>query len=468
MGESSNNMVEKVKKEERETAEDGKVFIKMGAFRNMITHVLRFGNEALDDSVEVMGICMGKESNNQLVIENAIPITHGSRIEVGFSPEDYAAFAEIDEQYADKGLYAIGWYHSHPGWGLFFSENDVKNHLFYQKKQTPHAFGIVFDHTLMGKEGNLGFEIYRLKEYKKGPKSDYIKVAYEIEVPKTLDYFKWVQKFVEDSQKKAPILIKEINEFTEPVQGELQAIPGAEEASQEEEGEIDKYPQITPIVSGFKEGSEKFSEDFFNVLKPQLGTWTEDMRNGALKGSEFMRSTLNQMKDAISFGLSKVQNWFDTNLNEVLEEFKQDISEYLDKRMEAQKQLITEMPSKKEEIQSEITSIIEEKIKENMSQLEEKVQQNAQKLDDSTEISSKLEESIKFNSEKFSDLSNEMNNISETINQGMQALIKPIEDSTGKEIENLANELNTMKDTYAKMKELFDKLQKSIMELRNL
>ena len=33
---------------------DGKVIIKKEAFRNMITHVLRFGNEALDESIEVM------------------------------------------------------------------------------------------------------------------------------------------------------------------------------------------------------------------------------------------------------------------------------------------------------------------------------------------------------------------------------------------------------------------------------
>jgi proteasome lid subunit RPN8/RPN11 len=433
----------------------------------MITHVLRFGNTALDESVEVMGICMGKGSNNKMIIENAVPITHGSRIEVGFSPEDYASFAQIDEQYAEKGLYAIGWYHSHPGWGLFFSENDVKNHLFYQKKQTPNAFGIVFDHNLMGKEGSLGFEIYRLKDLKKGPKSDYIRVAYEVEIPKTLDYYKWVQKFVEDSQKKAPILIKEINEITEPIPGELQAIPGAEDQL-DEGGEEDKHPEITPIISGFTEGTEKFTSQFLDVLKPQLGVWSKDIAKGTLKGAESMRSTLNQMKEAISFGMNKVQNWFDKNLAEVMDTFKEDISEYLNTRMNAQKELAADMPNKKDQISSAVTTLIQDSLKENISQMEEKVKNTDQKLDETAQNSAKLAELITSNSESLSSIGNDINKVSEGIGKAIEDLITPLEETTGTEIEKLSTELNSVKETYTKMKEMFDKLQKSIMDLRNL
>jgi len=66
---------------------DGKVIITKEAFRNMITHVLRFGNEGLETSVEVMGVCMGKKASNGKNIEvvNAIPLTHGTQIENDFS-----------------------------------------------------------------------------------------------------------------------------------------------------------------------------------------------------------------------------------------------------------------------------------------------------------------------------------------------------------------------------------------------
>jgi len=61
---------------------EGKVHISKEAFRNMITHVLRFGNAALENSVEVMGICLGKLHPNgkDILLLNAIPIFHGTQI----------------------------------------------------------------------------------------------------------------------------------------------------------------------------------------------------------------------------------------------------------------------------------------------------------------------------------------------------------------------------------------------------
>jgi proteasome lid subunit RPN8/RPN11 len=467
MGKQPNDIIEKVNTEERETSELGKVHIKMAAFRNMITHVLRFGNDAIDNSVEVMGICMGKNINKkEIVVENAIPITHGSRIEVGFSPEDYASFAQIDEQYADKGLFAVGWYHSHPGWGLFFSDSDVKNHLFYQKDQTPYSFGIVFDHTFMGKEGNLGFDIYRLKDHKKGTKSDYIKVAHEVEIPKTLDYYKWVQKFVEDSQKKVPILIKEINEITEPIKGDLQAIPGTEDQVVEEEE--DKYPKVTPILKGFQEGQEQFSEKFMNIFKSQIGLWTSDVSKGTYKGTEFMRNTLSEMKDAITFGIAKVKSWFETNIGEAIDTFKEDVSEYIDTRIETQKQLVEDSSKVKEDINNEVSEVIQNNSKEILEKIDEKIKGNYDALDNVTQANSNISDLIKANSEKMSALANDVASISQELGKNIDDSITPFEETTVKEIEKMETELHDIKETYTKMKEMFDKLQKSIMDLRNI
>ncbi|MGV9174278.1 MAG: Mov34/MPN/PAD-1 family protein [Promethearchaeia archaeon] len=105
--------------DERPVTEKGKVVITKEAFFKMMTHVLRFAHEDLDECIEVMGVCIGKQEGDTMRVVNAIPITHGNKVEVGFSNEDYAAFAQVDEHYSEKGLYSIGWYHSHPGWGLF-------------------------------------------------------------------------------------------------------------------------------------------------------------------------------------------------------------------------------------------------------------------------------------------------------------------------------------------------------------
>ena len=83
----------------------------------------------------------------------------------------------------------VGWFHSHPGLGLFYSFIDIKNQIGFQGPNI-HSVGLVFDHTyLIGenrKPNHPGFEIYRLNDPNMDigdPKFDtnYHNVEYEIE-----------------------------------------------------------------------------------------------------------------------------------------------------------------------------------------------------------------------------------------------------------------------------------------------
>ena len=466
--EMSNGSPVKVNEDERPTSDKAKVFIKMGAFRNMITHVLRFASESLDNSIEVLGMCIGKyeSSNDTLFVENAIPVSHGSNIEVGFSTEDYAAFAEIDEKYAKEGRYVVGWYHSHPGWGLFFSDTDIKNHLGWQTDQNPHAIGIVFDHTLMGKDGNLGFEIYRLNDHTKGPATDYHKVKYEVEVPKTLNYFKWVQKFVEDSQKKNPILIKELREMREPAPQDLQEIPGAEKP--EETEPEDPFPQITPIVTGFEDGMSNFKDVFMHTFKMQMGTWSKEVNKGAIQGTEFIKNTLNEMQEAISLGMSKVKGWFEKNMNAVTEDFKTDVSEYIDKRIEAQKELSAQIGTQKEEITNQVNSLLGEKVQSLLDTLETPISQISEKMKEITEGTTQLGNEIAKESETITQISSTVNQVSEAIPKNIEEKSAPLESEVIKDLEQLSVELNVLKDTSQKLKDASGQVQNLIKEFRDL
>ncbi|MFX0077128.1 MAG: hypothetical protein ACFE96_16910, partial [Candidatus Hermodarchaeota archaeon] len=71
------------------------VIIKPDAYYKMLVHVLRFGNKARDrrQFKEVMGILIGhlegepdKKGIRDMVIEDAVPISHGGAIEVAFAP----------------------------------------------------------------------------------------------------------------------------------------------------------------------------------------------------------------------------------------------------------------------------------------------------------------------------------------------------------------------------------------------
>lgn len=451
--------------DERLVMEKGKVIITKEAFFKMITHVLRFAHEDLEESVEVMGVCIGKQEGDNMKVINAIPITHGNKVEVGFSNEDYAAFAQVDEHYSEKGLYSIGWYHSHPGWGLFFSDTDKKNQLSYQSEQSPYGFGIVFDHTLMGQGENLGFDVYRLEDLSQGPNSNYVRVAYEVEAPKSLNYYNWVKKLVEDTQRKEPVLIQELKEKSAGAPGELQEIP----TSPEQEGEAeDKYPQINPIIDGFNEGTTKISEHFLNQFKEQLGIWTKDMNLGVLSGSKHLKNTLTEMEEGFSFGINKVQEWFETTLAEITDDFQKEVSGYLNKRMETQGNLRADVQEKADQISQAMDQEITSKLTEIISQLEEKTNNLTQSI---TTMKKKGEETnnlIEQNSETISQLKSELNNLSEAVKDDLKQSGQSLEEKFLDQINSLDGDMTKLGKKFSEIEGISKKLKDIAMKFRNL
>jgi len=68
-----------------ETRENGKVFIRMSVYKDILTHALRFSNVMFDNE-QVIGFCLGikKPDSNDIDVIKAIPITHGDQVELGF------------------------------------------------------------------------------------------------------------------------------------------------------------------------------------------------------------------------------------------------------------------------------------------------------------------------------------------------------------------------------------------------
>lgn len=445
-------------------AEKGKIFIEKGAFRNMVTHVLRFGSDALEKSIEVMGICVGKYDSieDQITIENAIPITHGDKVEIGFDKDMYELFTQIVKKYSSN---LIGYYHSHPSWGLYLSESDLKNLQYFQDEKFPNGFGIVFDHTLMGKDENFGFEIFRLGDYSKPEK--YHTVPFEMEIPTTLEYFKWVQKFMEDFQKKTPILIKEIDEFVEQVPGELQEIPSSDE-TQLSESELKEYPQITPLISSFQRGSEEFSGMFMDMIKTQMGDWIDDMTLGTSKGTEYISKAVNKMKEAISSGLINVDNWFKKTLNNTVNEFKSSVSKYVDKRIEDNKDFTKDISKAKDNLISDLNTLIDDNTNYINTKIETLDSSTKEKLEETDQINLKIEESIKNLKTPITTTDNQVNDLAQNIEKKINNSITPLQTNVDEKIEKLSNELQPFKDYNSEIRILLDKLQKIIMGFRNL
>ncbi|MHA2174540.1 MAG: Mov34/MPN/PAD-1 family protein [Candidatus Hodarchaeales archaeon] len=110
---------------------------------------------------ECIGLVLGKISDDKLFVTDIIPIGVGTSVFVDIT--DYEkVFSLISFERIDNGEVIIGWAHTHPGLGLFFSGTDIDTQLSYQGMH-PKSFGLVLDPTQIQSE-IPGFNIYRVKE----------------------------------------------------------------------------------------------------------------------------------------------------------------------------------------------------------------------------------------------------------------------------------------------------------------
>ena len=445
-------------------SEISKITIGSEAFIRMMTHVLRFGNEALEESVEVMGVCIGKEDDteNRFNILNIIPIQHGLKVSTGFTKEDIEFFANLNKDHQEKGLKIIGWYISRPGWGLDFTDITIQNHKFFQTEKNPQGFVIIYDHTIMGKEKEFGFKIYTLKDYKKS--NDFHEIPYEIEIPASLNFFKWVQKFVEDSQRLSPVIIKELKE--QPL-GELQEIPLSTEDLVDKSIK-DYSSQIEQVFVGFNEGSKKMNEVISGTLNSQLKTWVDDMTQGTLKGMEYISKSTNQLKNTVSDGLRDVQNYFNSTFTEISSLFKKNITEYINKRVKGQQELKSVISIKLEENIEEIKKEFMEQMNNSMNPLEEKITSFLDILDKNSKLNSKMAEiTIELNS-LVSETDKNIKNLTNNIGEQIENVISPFKTQISEKSEELDLELKPIQESHSEISILLEKLQKIITDFRNL
>jgi len=108
---------------------------------------------------ECIGLILGRISEERVVVTEIVPISSGSAIFVDIT--DYEqVFSLISFERIDKGEVIVGWAHTHPGLGLFFSGTDIQTQISYQKMH-PQSFGLVLDPTKV-KTDFSGFNIYRV------------------------------------------------------------------------------------------------------------------------------------------------------------------------------------------------------------------------------------------------------------------------------------------------------------------
>ncbi|MFX1419894.1 MAG: hypothetical protein ACFE9N_13330 [Promethearchaeota archaeon] len=424
------------------------VIIKPDAYYKMLVHVLRFGNKERDrrQFKEVMGILIGhlegepdKKGISDVIIEDAVPISHGSSIEVAFQPEDYVTFSMVDATYAEKNWFSCGWFHSHPGLDIFFSSTDIRNQLGWQTPN-PSAIGIVFDHTYLEKPGDLGFRVFRLDNPAKGQMSGYHEVKSVVEPPNSIDYYIRLIELINFVHSKEPPIL-EINEMPD-IFGDI-TFPSEKQI-------LAKKPElnIQIIISTLKKGLTDFLELSIEPLIVFLNSWSDNMIRNTVESNLQMRKDIINIKESLSKGISNLQKDFKFSLKEKLNE----LDMYIDDKFEdfdSDLELFRESFNKiKIELEEQINLLFEEKLKQNIIKFSDFINEDIEKLNEINKIqfnsSNRLEQQINI-SENLSNKIDSIGNVSVNI---LGDEVEQISDTYIKNFNKvIGNFINLSKDT---------------------
>jgi len=418
------------------------VTVKAEAYYKMLVHILRFGSKAKDrrQYKECMGILIGRLEGTgdvkNVIIEDAVPVSHGGSIEVAFKPEDYITFSYIDAEYAEKDppLFSCGWYHSHPSLRIFFSSTDIKNQLGWQTPN-PSAVGIVFDHTYLENPGDMGFRTFRLDDPAKGPMTDYHEVKTTVEPPDSVDYYIKIMNLINSIHSKEPPIL-ELNE-TPDLFGDI-SVPGQSQI-------MAKQPEIelTDLLTSLQSGISNLIELAFEPLIRFLNSWSQEMIKKVVENNMQMRVDLVNLKNNISQGMNDIQNTVKSSITNKLydlDAYFDDRLEVFDKDLETVKSNIDQM---KENLNAEITKLFEEKISATINPVFSLFEQNTKAIASIEEAGAKNSQSLEAQEVSLDGISEKLKTIEgsilEKINTGQDKIKEAILGKVGEVTTNITD-----------------------------
>ncbi|MFX1286208.1 MAG: Mov34/MPN/PAD-1 family protein [Promethearchaeota archaeon] len=123
---------------------------------------------------EAIGLLGGRELRpKEIEILKIIFVSEGDEISVSFSDEDFEAFENILED----DCYCCGWWHSHPGYGLFLSQTDINTHIFSFQLHNDLSVALVIEPTIRDMTGRAAFQFYQVISEDKKDSFGYKEIA---------------------------------------------------------------------------------------------------------------------------------------------------------------------------------------------------------------------------------------------------------------------------------------------------
>ncbi len=495
---SEDEKKEEKKKDEKESGmiepdpDDPSVCVlSLEAYEQIVLHATRFANTKIpmDAWKEVYGFLVGTVEGNKVIVKKAIPMAHGSSVEVEFSEEHYVKSAQIDSWAAERNMFIVGWYHSHPGLGLFLSGTDITNQLGYQGPN-PHAVALVFDHTKIKEPGHPGFAVFKLDNPDLGTMSDFHAIRWEIEDVDRDKYVKTLYELSERSMLKQP-LAPEYGEDVSALGGTSEEA-GTVDISTTPLGNIEiTLPSVNVdlIMEGMINGFRRLTEE---VIPPMLMASNEQSKATANAFQDLANrqvKTLNELQELLSIGVGELRkqlmakiddsheglaNIMATNFSEqkeILTKTSDDVSDMEDR-------IIDDIVSSKETILNQLNvkvSELTEDLKENLNSIRDTLDDIQKDIVDQFKLSIEATHDELSNAidlmktqvlERLTNLKELMKPKEEAPKEpSIEDIVKPI---IAQELEKVNKQIDEMKNTHnqilekilLKIKALEDKLSK--------
>jgi len=398
------------------------VKIKPLAYYKMVLHVLRFGNKARnhDQCIEVMGVLIGHLEDGEdkkfknVVIEDSVPISHGSSVEVEFSINDYIFFEKANSMYLEKGFFMVGWYHSHPNLfqhKIFFSTTDVKNQFGWQNELNPSGIALVFDHEYLERPDDPGFRAIRLTNPTDVRDSSVHHVKAIVEPPDDLEYYFKLVELINCVYSNEPPITEE-NE-TADVFGDVQ-IPKLNQF-RFKQPEIDQRKIIDSVQIGLANFIDLSLTPLINFINSIAKNISGEIENNNIE----IRNNLSQLKNLVNTGIDKIQRKYKDDLNSELFNAEGYVDDFLDQ--------IDVYHDEIGNILKEIEDFVHEKLNNSFKEKFEALKTDFSK--DYDEWNSKimnLNGSLTKNLENLEMLENSLNTLSNKINSIKDATLDKI------------------------------------------
>ncbi|MFX1573457.1 MAG: hypothetical protein ACFFB0_11960 [Promethearchaeota archaeon] len=344
------------------------VLLTLKAYRRIVGYAIRYANNNISSGKwrEVYGILVGSiEANSEVVVKDAIPMVVGDRAGVKYESKQYVDMAQIDASVFERSIqdkrkdFIIGWWHTHPGFGFFYSPIDHLTHLGYQIPN-PFAVGLIFDHCEKGSnEHFLGIAGLRLKDPTLGLSSTYnlIDLKYEYDKKKMVEK---VDNVIKKMNKDIDRVLKELDYIDEVLRkkalAQLQRNYGLILVPKEDiivtdnldEAEVDEHylyewdPDFykkTFRIPKFREKVEKSISNAYDQLdklfhEKKTKEYTlkkqklsKKLYNMLEKPNEWYDKLMEDFSERIEV-ISPYFDYLDTNERKIIEYFEQRSSEY--------------------------------------------------------------------------------------------------------------------------------------------